>query len=125
MSTIFDYLNAINSKIDIPYDKKEAPCYLISLWLSHDNTLLDIINNINNYHFLLDDKIIYKYYFDKIPKGRRFLKWVKKEVSEKDAGEKELREELDMSKTEYSKYKMVIDKINENKPKETKGRKKK
>ena len=37
--TIFDYLNNIYNKGNLGYDKKVAPAYLISMWLSHDKGL--------------------------------------------------------------------------------------
>lgn len=52
---------------------------MLSMWLSHDSNLIDTVNKINRLHFALRDDIIYKYYMDKVPKGKRWIKWVKKE----------------------------------------------
>lgn len=105
--TIFDYLNAIFYKKYIPYDKKACSSYLLSLWLSHDGKLIDIVNTINEYQFLLPDCKIYEYYYYKIPQGKRYLKWIKKEEVDKKKKEKldEMRAEFMLSKKEMEIYK--------------------
>jgi hypothetical protein len=81
---IFSYLNQIFYKTDKhEYDKKLAPAYMLSMWLSHDSKLIDIVNNLNRLQFSLKDDIIYKYYMSKVPKGKRFIKWVKKDEKDK------------------------------------------
>ena len=104
---IFSYLNAIYMKDKIPYDKKLAPAYMLSLWLSHDKTLIDTVDKINEFQFLLSDDLIYKYYFDKIPKGRRYIKWTKKEEVDKDDKKKldKMKEDMLLSKNEIGKFK--------------------
>ncbi len=104
--TIFDYLNNIYYKKGIVYDKKVAPAYLISMWLSHDNKLNDIVNTINEFQFFLPDNLIYQYYYYKVPSGNRFLKWVKKEETDKKIKEKfdTIRKEMCLSKIEMSKF---------------------
>ena len=81
--TIFDYMNAIYHKKDIKYIKKECSGYLLSLWMSHDKKLCKMVNDINKFIFLLPDEMIYKYFFHAVPKGRRYLKWTKKDKIEK------------------------------------------
>ena len=105
--TIFDYLNDLTQKHGLKYDKKAAPAYLLSLWLSHDSELLPMVNAINAYQFILPDDVIYKYYYAKIPQGRRYIKWVKK-VGEKSEELTELREELQLSKRETEKYRKLF-----------------
>jgi hypothetical protein len=102
----FSLLNNLFYKQNKEYDKKIFPAYMCSLWLSHDESLLDIIDDINELHFLLDDKVIYQYYYDMVPKGRRFLKWVKKEKPD----EKEKCAEWGISRLEYRRYKNLIKK---------------
>lgn len=76
---IFTFLNQIqNKQRTVPYDKKIANAYMITQWLSHDITLIEKCNNINQYQFLLPDEIIYDYYMDVIPQGKRYIKWIKK-----------------------------------------------
>ena len=109
---IFDYLNAIFYKYDIKYDSKTAPAYLLSMWLSYDNSLLPIINKINKYHFMLKDNIIYKYYFDKISKGKRYIKWVKKDEKDEKLTKKitAFREDTGLSKKEANIFLTFIKK---------------
>jgi len=102
--TIFDYINAICHKKKLEYDKKIASSYLLMLWFSHDNNLLPMLNKINQYVFSLPDEIIYKYLYSEVPQGKRFLKWVKKDKSEKEKKfEKEL-EVYNISKKEMMLY---------------------
>ncbi len=108
--TIFDHLNNLFYKNGLPFDKKICKMYLISLWLSHDERLLPILQKINPFHFSIDDEIIYQYYYEKIPKGKRFIRWVKKEGS--DTKDDDIRQELNLSKMEYLRYKQLIEKSN-------------
>lgn len=76
---IFDYLKQICEKTtNIPYDKKAAPAFLITMWLSHEQDLVSLTQAMNIRHWL-DDKDVYNFYFDKVPKGRRFIRWTKKD----------------------------------------------
>lgn len=76
---LFTFLNQIQSKRRTePYDKKVAPAFMLSQWLSHDKTLINRVNKINQFQFLLPDEVIYNYYMDIIPAGKRYIKWVKK-----------------------------------------------
>ena len=81
--TLFDYINAISSKNKIKYDKKIANSYILSLWLAHDDSLLFNVNKINEYLFSLPDELIYQYYMKSVPKQKRYIKWVKKDVEDK------------------------------------------
>jgi hypothetical protein len=77
--TLFTFLNQIqNKRRTVPYDKKIANAYMISMWLSHDKSLINRVNDINKYQFILPDEIIYEYYMSAVPQGKRYLKWVKK-----------------------------------------------
>lgn len=100
--TIFNYLNSIFYKKPEIYDKKIAPAFLLSLWLSHDKSLIDIVNKINYLQFGLSDDIIYTYYYHKVPKGKRFIRWTKKEPVDKKHKDKinSIREEFSLSKRE-------------------------
>ena len=106
--TLFDYLNAINYKKKIKYDKTIANAYMLLLWLSHDKTLLSKLNKINQYLFNLDDEIVYNYLYEVVPSGKRFLKWVKKNKTDDEKKvEKEL-EEYNISKREMMLYNKFI-----------------
>lgn len=94
--TLFDFIKQVsNVREKYPYDKKIAPAYMLSMWLSHDERLIDKVNKINKYQFLLPDEIIYKYYRDVVPKTNRYIKWVKKKV------DKELKEQVDEMQEEH------------------------
>jgi len=80
---IFDYLNSIFYKKTLIYNKSECSAYMLSMWLSHDSKLIGIVNKLNCLQFSLKDDIIYKYYMSKVPKGKRFIKWVKKDEKDK------------------------------------------
>lgn len=77
---LFDYLEQISNKsTKLKYDKKIAPAYMLSLWLSHDHRLLNLVQKINHLQFVLPDDIIYNYYFYVVPKmKKRFIRWIKK-----------------------------------------------
>jgi len=98
---IFDYLNQIYNKTEkLKYDKKLAPAYMLSMWLSHDLSLLNTVQEMNFLQFDLPDKIIYDYYFHSIPKRKRYIKWTKKtpEDKKKDKDIKEIKERYNVSK---------------------------
>ncbi len=84
------------------------------MWLSHDPELIDIVNKLNPLQFLLKDDIIYQYYFEKVPKGRRFIRWTKKEKETKKRRKEieELAKELNVSKIEASQILNVTERIN-------------
>jgi hypothetical protein len=99
---LFDFLNAIFYKKDIQYDKKIANSYLISLWLSHDRNLINVVNNINKYIFRIPDEATFLYYKYKVPRGKRFIKWIKKEKIDDKTKEKieKLMKEYNISERE-------------------------
>ena len=79
MAKIFDFLNSINNKTKLEYEKKDLNTYILSLWLSHSSDVIHLVNNINECLFTLPDDLVYKYYMKSIPKKRRFIKWSSKE----------------------------------------------
>lgn len=93
---LFGVLNAINNKTPVLYDKKEVKAYMLMMWLSHDKSLMYWVNqiNMNKIIFNTPDELIFKYFYDKIPKKRRYIKWIKKEKISKDK-EKSLKELCD------------------------------
>lgn len=100
--SLTDVLNAINKKIPIEYDKKAVSAYVISLFMAQDPQLIKIVNDINQYQFLLTDELIFKYYFNAVPKKQRFIKFTKKDESSKEREEeaKKISEEYGISKRE-------------------------
>jgi hypothetical protein len=108
---IFNYLNQIFYKTDKhEYDKKLAPAYMLSMWLSHDSKLIDIVNKLNSLQFSLKDDIIYKYYMSKVPKGKRFLKWSKKTPKDKKF-DKDVANEMDNNKHLSKREAMMVTKM--------------
>ena len=86
---LFDFLNQIYYKSrKYEYDRKVAPAYMLSMWLSHDERLIDIVNKINSLQFHLKDVIIYEYYMDKVPRGKRWIPWIKKTAKDKEQDKK-------------------------------------
>lgn len=101
-TNLFDYLNAIFYKKPLEYDKKIAPSYLLTLWLSQDRELIHMVNDINKHLFLLPDKVVYNYYWHKVPKKKRFIQYTKKDKADKERDKKveELMEQYNISKRE-------------------------
>lgn len=114
---IFDFLNQIYMKTSkYPYDKKTASAYMLSLWLSHDKHLINIVDKIVRLQFTLPDDIIYNYYVSEIPKGRRFIKWIKKTPEDKKLKKKleSIMEGTFLSKREAKMVLAFGEKISEN-----------
>jgi hypothetical protein len=107
---LFDYLNSLYNKRPIEYNGKIAPAYLLSLWLSHYRAFLPIVNRINPYHFLIEDALIYKYYWHKIPMGSVFIRWIKKDEKdiERDKKIEEFCIQHGISKREAMNYVELI-----------------
>jgi len=106
--TIFDYLNSFynkTGKIYNPSDKISS--YMLALWLSHDESLLPIVDKLNEMLYNLSDEQIYNYLYDKIPKGRRYIKWVKK-VKDDKFDPKKLQDLYGYSKQEAKLYRRLI-----------------
>jgi hypothetical protein len=61
-----------------------------------------LVNDINPYIFGLKDDLIYKYFYHKIPKGKRYIKWVKKD-KQKEEKYTELAKMYDCSIEEIKK----------------------
>jgi hypothetical protein len=114
---LFDFLNQIYLKNQkYPYDKKAASAYMLSLWLSHDKYLINIVDKIVRLQFTLPDDIIYNYYMSEIPKGRRYIKWVKKTPEDKKNKKKLdlIMEGTDLSKREAKMILALEEKLSEN-----------
>ena len=101
-NSFFEILNSIFYKTPKNWDKKEYNAYLLSLYLSQDRDLINIVNKINPYVFDLPDKLIYKYFLKAVPKKKRYLKYTTKEKTEKKDQKliDELMETFDISENE-------------------------
>lgn len=91
--TLFTFIQALFSKKKLTYNKKVANAYMLSLWLSNDDKLLGIVNRINKHLFSLDDELVWKYYFNLIPSGKRYIKYIK--------GDKRVSDDLESLKKEH------------------------
>lgn len=102
---LFETIKAVNEKNDIEYDPKKANKYILTLWLSQSQELIDIVSKINYSVFQVPDELIFKYFMKKIPKKRRFIKWTKKEkLSKKEEEEiEELMTKYNISRIEAEK----------------------
>ena len=76
MATPFDILKHINSKDVIDFEMKDYVPFMINRGLSNNLDTLFFAEVINRYSHL-DKDIQYRFYFDAIPKGKRFGKWNK------------------------------------------------
>lgn len=53
--------------------------------MAQDRELIKYANEINPYIFNMPDEIVYKFFFNKVPKKRRFIKWTKKSDEKKQS----------------------------------------
>lgn len=89
MSNVWDFVNSINTtKKDMMSDtendslaEKDYVPFMVNKSLSYFVDTILYSNEINKYPFL-DKKMQYTYYLHAIPKGKRFCKWSKKEITE-------------------------------------------
>lgn len=97
--TLFTFIKQIQSKRrTVPYDKKIAPAYVLSLFLSMNKKYIEVVNRINQYQFLLPDEVIYEYLMKAIPQlpyDERYAEFIKK------------REEDDKTKTRLDKIRKI------------------
>lgn len=99
--TFFDFASAIQSKSNLEYDDKAANGYMLMLHFSHDNNCLEIVNELNERIFTstIPNKAVYQYLYNKIPRGKRFIRWIKKDKS-KDTKVESLMKKYNCSKRE-------------------------
>lgn len=99
-----EVLNAVTLKTPCEYKPKEFSAYVLSLFLSEDPKLAEIVNKINKYQFSLTDELVFRYYVDTVPRGKRYLKFTKKSKESEDKEEdiKQLMELYGVSKREAS-----------------------
>ena len=110
---IFDYLRQICEKgTKQPYDKRLAPAFLITMWLSHEQDLINLCQAMNIRHWL-NDKDVYNFYFYKVPKGYRYIRWTKKDETYLKAQEEieEIMLEYNVSNREATMIKQHTDRI--------------
>jgi len=83
--TPFDFINSVNNKTKIEWDDAVAKFYtpfIVNRGLSFNLQTILFANMMNQYP-QLEKKMQYDFYFNGVPKGKRFDKWQKKlEASE-------------------------------------------
>lgn len=99
-SDLFDAINSINYKTKKDFNIKKVNPYILSLWLAQDKNLIKYVQKLNPYIFSIDNHIAFKYYYNKIPKGKRFIKWTRKEKTENTEEIKELMNKYNISEKE-------------------------
>jgi len=111
---LFDFLNQICNKTNkYAYVKKAAPAFLLSLWLSHEADCIEYVSKINPLLFYIPDEMVYNYYYASIPKGRRFIRYTKKQKTYLREQEdiNRLMLEYDMSEREASMVKKFMERV--------------
>ena len=104
--TIFDFLNSINEKKRVEINKKDFSPYMVSLWLSHSEDCIGVVNRLNPFIFNTPYNSVYEYYFDKISKKKRFIKFTKKNKEESEVKElKSFKDEHNLSVKELKHFK--------------------
>lgn len=77
--TLFDFINQILLKTKMfPYDKKIASGWMLTHILSHDPKLIPFVQKINLFQFSIPDEKVYQYYYDMLPRGKRYIAIPKK-----------------------------------------------
>jgi hypothetical protein len=83
--TPFDFINSVNNKTKMEWDDTVAKFYtpfIVNRGLSFNLQTILFANMMNQYP-QLEKKMQYDFYFNGVPKGKRFDKWQKKlEASE-------------------------------------------
>lgn len=98
---VFDYITSIGIKKKIEdFNKKECSRYMLALAFNNSSQTCGIANEINRMLYDIDDRLVYEYFFDKIPKGRTFMKWPKKNKTGFEEEVKEFAEKHEMSISE-------------------------
>ena len=97
--TFFDHLNAV-LKVQDPYywdeldevDKKSWNTYMMMRYLSMNPNWIEVIDIIQQYVHSLNPKHVYRLLIQYIPKGRNFIKYIKKD--KKDEVSKDILNKL-------------------------------
>jgi len=112
--TLFDFINQLLLKSKMfPYDKKIASGWMLSHILSHDPKLISFVQKINHLQFDIPDEQVYQYYFDVLPKGKRYIAIPKKAEIDDDLL-KDIIEKYNVSKKEAILIMKHKEKISEN-----------
>lgn len=83
MANPFEIVKHINGKTELDFDIKEYDPFIINRAFSMMKDTLFIANEVNKMHALDKDQQ-YQFYFNIVPKGKRFSEWVKADKSSED-----------------------------------------
>ena len=78
MTTPFEIANHISSKESFEFEISEYQPWLMNKIFSNTKDSLFFADEMNKYHHL-DKKIQYEFYYQGLPKAKRFGKWTKME----------------------------------------------
>ena len=97
-----EVLKAVTMKQPCEYNPKDVSAYILTLFMSEDRGLGQIVRKINTCHFNTPDPLIFKYYVEAVPKGFRRTKFTKKTKQAENEQEKieALMKEYGISKKE-------------------------
>jgi len=100
--TVIDQICLKKTKYPYSQLKKIASGWALTSWFGQDTSLIGIVQEMNKIQFSLPDEAIYNYYFHEIPKGKRWIKWPKKDhvLLKKESEIEEFMIIHDMSKRE-------------------------
>ena len=116
--TIFDHLAGITFKKTkwedlTEADQKSFSPYLINRWLSMSPQLIEIVDMFQHYTIgPLSKEHVYKLYFDVLPKGKFFSKYIKGKKSDKYNAElvSFIAKHYQIAKNEAEEYITLLDK---------------
>ena len=110
--TIIDWINQVlvHKKSWDSFDESEQKTfspYILNRFLSMDKDFIDILNYFQKFSIgLLDNKYIYNFYCNALPKGKRFNKYIKakKSIKHKDWLIELVRNHFEISKKDTLDY---------------------
>lgn len=110
---LFDILNQVFTKSTKHiYNKKIASGYLLSMFLSHVDDLIEEVQEINKRQFYIPDEKVYQYYFTVIEQGRYNLNYIKAKKLIMDDELEDIMLTYQVSKNEALMIKNHKEKIN-------------
>jgi hypothetical protein len=113
MANLTDLFNALKQKDEsYEYNPKDLPPFVLSIFLSYNQDLLPIVQEMNKFLRNIPDKAVWKYYMRKTP-YKFWLKFPKKTPAEKYRSERinEIMELLDISFDEAKRISINEEKL--------------
>lgn len=96
------FKDGILLKKPVKFDKNETPIWLLIHWLAHDDDSINKVNALNKVLYYVKDEAAWSYFVDVVPKGSKWIKWIKKVVITKERQKHltELTEQYNISELE-------------------------